>query len=104
MRAYVVIHGETGQVVHTHVEPEDSRTREEDVLEHVDPTHDRAQLRVVRVEGEALAAEGRLHRFDPGSEKLQPTEDAPGFGGGSVQSAATPPPSARATYRRKERD
>ena len=103
MPTFIVVHRETGEIVHTHAEPDEARTDEQNVLEHVDPAHDRAQLRVVRVDDDALK-EGLLHRFDPDSERLEEVEKAPGFGGGSVRAAATPPPSARVTYRRETRD
>lgn len=99
MPTYLVVHQETGQIVHAHVEPDEARTYERNVLEHVDPAHDRAQLRVVRLDEDAIP-EGLLHRFDPASERLEEVEDAPGFGGGRVRAAATTPPSARVEYRR----
>lgn len=98
MPTFIVVHQETGEIVHAHVEPDEARTHERNVLEHVDPAHDRAQLRVVRVE-DGTFREGLLYRFDPDSERLEEVEDAPGFGGGSLQGAGTPPPSARVEYR-----
>ena len=103
MPTYIVIHRETGEVVHTHAEPDEARTDEQHVLEHVDPEHDRGQLRVMRVDDDALK-EGLLHRFDPDAERLEEAEDAPGFGGGSVRAAASPPPAARVSYRREGGD
>ena len=99
MPTYLVIERSSGHVVHTHVEPDHVGTAEQDVLEHVDPAHDRSGLQVVRV-GDAPSAEGVLHRYDPESGTLEQSDDAPGFGGGTVRSAEAPPPSARVTYER----
>ena len=83
MPVYVIFNRKTGEPVHTHSEPEDTKTSREGLLSMVDPSCDSSLLEVARVGTEDVSV-GEAYQIDTGTGKLKALEKgkAAGFGTG----------------------
>jgi|GEM_PF-2529340 len=91
MSMYVVYNRKTGEIVHSHAEPEDMKTPREEILSLVDPSHDASQLEVALVDPEAVRVD-KTYRMDVVKGRLTALrkEKKAGFGTGGCQSPDRP--------------
>lgn len=99
MPTYIIFKRDSGEVVHVHNEADDVATPPEEILELVDPAHDRGALEVTMAEPTRLR-HGVAHRVHPQTRRLEAVEEA-SFGGASASSIAGSrplPPGVRTVY------
>jgi hypothetical protein len=102
MATYLIFNVTTGEVVHTHSEPDDVQTSHEGILAMVDAGLDRDELRVT-VADAAQFRIGEAHRVEPASGQIQRREDEGPFGlGGGGPSSQLLPRGIRTVYQQAE--
>lgn len=86
MAMYVIYDRHSGEIVHTHVQPEEIPLSREDVLALVERDQDPQRLATLLVDPAQVKPEG-LYRVDVSCGELRPVDDgsAAGFGSGAVR-------------------
>ncbi|MFQ5739904.1 MAG: hypothetical protein ACE5JX_12920 [Acidobacteriota bacterium] len=106
MAVYILYDKKTGQPLHTHIEPEESRSSLEELVERVNPSLECSKVDMVLVDDREVDRIG-LARVDPANRRLVAPGKVKvgGFGGGGGGSvhALEGPPSARVHIRKAQR-
>jgi hypothetical protein len=83
---YVIFNRKTGELVQTHIEPEEVRTPREELLSMVDPIHEQSELDVVLVDPESISV-NTSYRIEIETGKLIAIgqSETAGFGSGTAR-------------------
>jgi hypothetical protein len=103
MATYLIFNVRTGEIIHTHSEPDDVRTSHEGILAMADAALDHDELGVTLV-GAAQFRTGGGHRVEPASGQIEHREDEGPFGlGEGGPSSQLLPRGVRTVYERAKR-
>jgi hypothetical protein len=86
MTSWIFFRRESGEAVHTHIEPDEVGTDADELWELIDPSHKRDDLDVVVADSQP-PGEAESRRVHPQTRRLESAEGV-SFGGGGGGSAA----------------
>lgn len=83
MPTYVIFHRKTGELVHTHIEPEGVDTSKEGLLSMVDPSYDPSDLDVKLVDPDVISIGDAFQiEVDSGRLRASALDETAGSGSG----------------------